>query len=299
MILSSIADLQTLVGNRSVRKTMALAVAQDHHALDAVYKATVAGYVKPILVGDEQAIGVIAKEHSYNLDEIEIVHEPVLEKAVEKAVRLVSEGKADILMKGNVATGTLLKGVLNKDWGLRTGSLLSHFAFFELPNYHKLLGLTDVAMNIAPNLDEKVQILDNAVRYMNALGLDKPKVAPLCAVETVNPKMQATIDAAVMTQMNRRGQIGNCIVDGPLAFDNAVNKEVADHKGIVSEVAGDADLLLFSAIEAGNAVYKVLAAMEESKLAAVILGAKAPIVLTSRADSEEAKLNSILLAAAS
>ena len=297
MILSSIADLQTLIEKQSEKKVMALAVAQDHHALDAAYKAAKAGYVKPILVGDKESIKVLAEKYSYDLDDIEIVDERNTTLAVEKAVRLVSEGKADILMKGNVATGTLLKGVLNKEWGLRAGSLLSHFAFFEVPTYHKLLGLTDVAMNISPDLNEKVQILNNAVRFMNQLGMERPKVAPLCAVETVNPKMQATVDASILTQMNRRGQIKNCVVDGPLAFDNAVSKESAQHKGIISEVAGDADLLLFSAIEAGNAVYKTLA-FTNSKLAAVILGATAPIVLTSRSDSEEAKLNSILLAAA-
>jgi phosphate butyryltransferase len=277
---------------------MALAVAQDPQALDAAYKATKAGYINAILIGDKPQILQIAQQKAYDLSGFDIIHEEDTNWAVEKAVRLVSQGKASILMKGNVSTGTLLRAVLNKDWGLRAGALLSHIALFELPGYHKLLGLTDVAMNVNPSLVEKVQIINNAVSFLHRLGIKNPKVAPLCAVETISEKMPPTLDAAILTQMNRRGQITGCIVDGPLAFDNAISFHSAKHKGIVSEVAGDADLLLFPNIEAGNAVYKALAAFGNGQLAAVIVGASAPIVLTSRSDSEQAKLNSILLAAA-
>ena len=200
-------------------------------------------------------------------------------------------------MKGNVSTSVLLKGALNKDWGLGSGKLLSHFSIFEIEAYHKLLAITDVAMNIAPDLSEKVGIINNAVNYMGRIGIKNPKVAIVSAVESVKEAMPSTIDAAILSKMAERGQISNCTIDGPLAMDNAISKESAEHKGIESDVAGDADLLIMPNIEAGNILYKTLGFFTSSKLAAVILGAKAPIVLTSRADSEEAKLYSIYLAA--
>jgi phosphate butyryltransferase len=199
-------------------------------------------------------------------------------------------------MKGNVSTAGLLKGVLNETEGLKTGNLLSHFSIFEIPQYHKLISVTDVAMNIAPTLKEKIGILTNALSYMKRIGYEKPKVAVIGAVETVNEKMPATMEAAVLSKMAQRKQLPPCLVDGPLAFDNAMSKESAEIKGIVSDVAGDADLLLMPDIEAGNVLYKAFGFMG-GKLAALILGASAPIILTSRADSEESKLNSILLAA--
>jgi phosphate butyryltransferase len=199
-------------------------------------------------------------------------------------------------MKGNVSTSVLLKGVLNKDWGLNTGNLLSHFSIFEIKAYHKLLSITDVAMNIAPNIKEKTGIINNAVNFLAKIGIINPKIAVVTAVETVNENMPATTEAAILSKMAERGQIAKCIIDGPLAFDNAINKESAEHKGIKSEVAGDADILLVPDIEAGNILYKTLGFFTDSKLAAVILGAKVPIVLTSRSDSEDAKLNSIYLA---
>jgi len=213
-------------------------------------------------------------------------------------VRLVHDGIADVLMKGGCSTAQLLKGVLNKEWGLRKGALLSHFALFEIPAYHKLLGITDVAINIAPSLEDKVAIINNAVDFLRRLGISNPKVAMIAAVETVNEQMPATVDAAGIAQMNRDHIIRDCLVEGPLAFDTAISKESAEHKNLVSEVAGDADLLVMPDIEAGNVLYKALAYFAGSRVASVILGASAPVVLTSRSDSEEAKLNSILLAAA-
>ena len=186
--------------------------------------------------------------------------------------------------------------VLNKEWGLRTGRLLSHFALFEVTTYHKLIAVTDVALNIAPNLKDKIAILNNSVSYLNKLGIEQPKVAVLGAVEMVNESMQATLDAALLSKMNQRDQIKNCIIDGPLAFDNAVSTESARHKGIKSEVAGDTDLLLMPDIEVGNVLYKSLVFFAKAKVASVILGASAPIVLTSRSDSKESKFYSILLA---
>ena len=297
-MITKISDLYKIAEERKDTKRLALAVAHDHHALDAVYKASKKDIIIPILVGDKTELDKLAHKHNYDLSGFEIHDISDKQEAVCKAVSLVSEGKADIVMKGNVGTATFLKGILNEKFGLRTNKILSHFSIFELKEYHKLISITDVAMNIAPNLKEKIGILNNAVNYMNRIGIKTPKVAVLGAVETVSEKMPATIDASIMSKMNQRKQITNCIVDGPLAFDNAMSKESAEHKGIVSDVAGDADLLFVPAIEAGNVLYKAFA-FSGAKLAAVILGAKAPVVLTSRSDSEESKLNSIVLAAVS
>jgi phosphate butyryltransferase len=227
-----------------------------------------------------------------------IVNEPDIDKSVEVAVKMLSSKQGDILMKGKVGSSSLLKCVLNKEWGLRTGNLLSHIALFEVDTYHKLIAVTDVAMNIAPNLKDKISIVNNSVAFLNRLGYVQPKVAVLGAVEMVNENMEATLDAALLSKMNQREQIRNCIIDGPLAFDNAVSLESAQHKGIKSEVAGDTDLLLMPDIEVGNVLYKSLVFFAKAKVASIILGAKVPIVLTSRSDSEQAKYDSILLSAA-
>ena len=278
-------------------KKLVLAAAEDENALEAAYKAHQKGIVQLICTGDKQKINQIAIECHIDLSDIEVIETEDNVRAVEKAVKLINDGKAQILMKGHISTSTLLKGVLNKEWGLRSGNLLSHFALFEIKTYHKLLGITDVAMNVAPNLNDKLGILNNAVGYMSKIGFNQIKVAVLSAVETVNDSIPSTYDAAILAKMSDRGQISNCTVDGPFALDNAINKESANHKGLRSDVAGDADLLLMPNIEAGNALYKALGFLTDSKLAAVIIGAKAPIVLTSRSDSEEAKFNSICLAA--
>ena len=298
LMIKKISDLYKIAEQRKDTKKLVLAVAHDLHSLDAVYKAARKNIIVPVLVGDAAELDKLAEEHGFDLTGFEIIDEKDKKEAVRIAVTMVRENKADILMKGNVGTATLLRGILNDKWGLKTGNLLSHFSVFELDAYHKLLGVTDVAMNIAPGLKEKAGIVNNAVSYMNRIGIKNPKVAVTVAVELVNEKMPATVDAAILSKMAQRGQIKNCIIDGPLAFDNALSKESAKHKGITSDVAGDADLLLMPNIEAGNMLYKSLA-FTGAKLAAVILGAKAPVVLTSRSDSEEAKLNSIVLAAVS
>ncbi len=279
------------------KKRMVLAVAQDEHSIEAALTAHQKGIIELVCVGDKDLITEIAISNRLDLTGIEIIHEKDKSKAVEIAVKLINEGNAQILMKGNISTSILLKGVLNKEWGLNIGNLLSHFAIFEIKAYHKLLSITDVAMNIAPNLKEKTGIINNAVAYLAKIGIVNPKVAIVSAVETVSEAMPSTMDAAILSKMAERGQISKCIIDGPLAFDNAISKTSAEHKGIVSDVAGDADVLIMPNIEAGNILYKTLGFFTDSKLAAVILGAKAPIVLTSRADSEDAKLNSIYLAA--
>jgi phosphate butyryltransferase len=297
-MLTRISGLGRLSGGRKDRKKLVLAAAQDSYALEAVSKAALKGIIDPVLVGDEVLIRRLAEEASISLDGYIIINEPDIATAVETSVRLVHDGLADILMKGGCGTAQLLKGVLNREWGLRSGDLLSHFALFEIPAYHKLLAITDVAINIAPSLEDKVAIVGNAVDFLARLGLPDPRVAAVAAVETVNEQMPATLDAARLAAMNREGRIRNCLIEGPLAFDTAISRESAHHKKLVSEVAGEADLLLMPDIEAGNILYKSLAYFANSKVASVVIGASAPVVLTSRSDSEEAKLNSILLASA-
>jgi phosphate butyryltransferase len=289
-------DLQTLNDPNKPCKRLALAVSEDTHSLEAVNKAYHAGVITPVLVGSKEATLKIAEEKNLDFAGAIFVDEPRPEKAVEKAVKMVHDGEADVLMKGNIATPSLLKAVLNKEWGLRTGQLLSHFALFEVESYHKLIAVSDVAMNIAPNLSDKIAIINNSVKFLNKLGIELPKVAVLGAIEVVNENMQATLDAALLSKMNQRDQIRNCIIDGPLAFDNAVSFESASHKKIKSEVAGDTDLLIMPDIEVGNVLYKTLVWFAKAKVASVILGASTPIVLTSRSDSEESKFDSILLA---
>ncbi|MFQ3619449.1 MAG: phosphate butyryltransferase [Spirochaetales bacterium] len=280
------------------RRKVAVAASEDKHVLEAVRDAIKEGIVEAILVGSkpetEKLMDQIGFERSWA--EIIPVSDPI--EAASKAVSLIREKQADVLMKGLVQTATLLKIVLDKEKGLRSGALLSHLGLFQSPYYHKLLAVTDAGMNVAPSFEEKVSILTNAVDMFHSIGVEKPKVAVVAAVETVNPKMDATVHAALLTQMNRRGQIKGCIIDGPLALDNAVSKEAALHKGIDSEVAGDADILLVPDIESGNLIYKALNFLGGAVAAGVILGAGAPIVLTSRADSEQSKHYSIALAVA-
>jgi phosphate butyryltransferase len=297
MVLRNMNELRRLLDGGTGKK-LVLAAAEDQHSLGAVIKAWKEGIIDPILVGDEAGIHKICETNNYDIAGIRIINEPDTEKSVEAAVKIVHNHEANVLMKGKIGSATLLRCVLNKEWGLRTGNLLSHFALFEVETYQKVIAVTDVAMNIAPSLQDKIAIVNNSVACLNKLGYKMPKVAVLGAVEMVNENMQATLDAALLSKMNQRDQIKNCIIDGPLAFDNAVSLESAQLKGIKSEVAGDTDLLLMPDIEVGNVLYKSLVFFAKAKVASIILGAQVPIVLTSRSDSEQAKFDSILLAAA-
>lgn len=276
-------------------KKLAVAAAEDMSVLKAVKNAVKEGIIEPILVGDEKKIREISKQIGFNLEDIRVINQSDIVEASKEAVSLVSSGKADIVMKGLVDTAIILRAVISKEYGLRTGKVLSHAAVFELEKYHKIVFITDAAMNIAPELEEKKQILENAVELAHALGITEPKVAVICAKEKVNPKMIHTVDAQKLVQLNQDGDINGCVIGGPFALDNAISKEAAQHKGITHPVAGDADILLMPNIETGNVFYKSLAFLSNSKNAGLIVGAKAPIVLTSRADSEIAKLNSIAL----
>lgn len=277
-------------------KTVAVACAQDEDALLAVDNARKNGIITAILVGDLEKIRQIAEAHAIDLSAYECIDIADLTEASRKAVELVSTGKAHLVMKGLVDTAIILKAVLDKEIGLRTGNALSHVAVFDLhAHYHKLLLVTDAAMNIAPDLATKKQIIENAVIVSKALDVETPKVAVLCAKEKVEPKMPATVEARELQEMNERGEIAGCLVGGPLALDNAVSLEAAKLKKITHPVAGDADILLCPTIEAGNVLYKSLGFLTAADSAGIIVGAKAPVILTSRADSEAAKLNSIAL----
>jgi phosphate butyryltransferase len=296
LLLESLIDKATQLDNI----TVAVAVAEDEEVIEAVVEALKRNLANFILFGDNEKINTILnvkhKDQQKSNKSLTVVHADSNTMAAELAVRAVSTKEATVLMKGNIPTSVLLKSVLNKEYGLRTGNILSHVAVFEIPDYDRFTIVTDAGMNIAPDLEEKAQMIRNAAAIARAIGIEYPKVAPIAAVEVVNPAMQATIDGAALTIMNKRGQITGCIVDGPLALDNAVSALAAEHKGIQSEVAGRADILLVPAIEVGNVLYKSLIYFAKAKVGAVIAGAKAPIVLTSRADSAESKLYSLALA---
>lgn len=278
-------------------KKIAVAVAQDKPVLEAVKDAQEQGIADAILVGDKSKIQEVASEIGMDLSKFEIVEESDNKKAAMKAVQLVSSGKADMLMKGLIDTANFLRAVLNKEVGLRTGMLMSHVGVFEIPNYDRLIFITDAAFNMYPELKDKIDIVKNAVTVANAVGIEKPRVAPICAVEVVNPNMPATMDASILSKMNDRGQIKGCIIDGPLALDNALSEEAAAHKGVTGPVAGKADILLMPNIEAGNIMYKTLTYTTDCKSGALLVGTSAPVVLTSRSDSHETKMNAIALAA--
>lgn len=274
---------------------ISVAVAQDKDVIEAVKAAKEAGLASAIFVGDIKLIEDILKTVGLNKG-YEIIHEPDEEKAALKAVSLVKNGQAHILMKGLINSSTFLKAVLHRDEGLRTGRLLSHLGVFEIPSWKRLLYLSDGGINIAPTLNEKKDILINALLTLNMMGLENPNVAILAANEQVNSKMPATVDAWELAEMSKSGQFPHGIVEGPIALDVAVNPDAARHKGIKSQIAGKTDLFLVPNIETGNVLGKALIYFAGAKMAGLVLGATNPIVLTSRAESAEGKLNSIALA---
>lgn len=279
-------------------KKVAVSVAQDSEVLEAVKAAKERGIADAILVGDEAKIRAIAAEIGMNVDEFEIIDEPDMIEASLKAVKLAHDGKADMYMKGLIDSKNFLKSVLDKEVGLRTGGALSHVCVFEVPTIDHLLFLTDVAFMTYPTLEDKVNIIKNTIPVANACGVANPKVAPLAAVEVVNPKMPVTVEADELRQMNERGEITGCIVDGPLSLDLAIDPEAAKHKGATDrKIQGDADILLFPDIHAGNLVYKAMVHMVEVKNGCILTGTKVPVILTSRSDTFETKVNSMALAA--
>lgn len=278
-------------------KKVAVAVAQDEPVLEAVKEANEKGIANAVLVGDKEKIQEIAKRIDMDLTKFEIMDVKDPKKATLEAVKLVSSGNADMLMKGLIDTATFLRSVLNKEVGLRTGKVMSHVSVFEVEGWNRLFFITDVAFNTYPELKDKVTIINNAVTVAHACGIEKPKVGVVCPVEVVNPNMPSTVDAALLAKMSDRGQFKGCVVDGPFALDNAISLEAAKHKGVNGEVAGQADILMMPNIETGNVMYKTLTYFAPAKNGCILVGTSAPAILTSRADTFETKVNSIALAA--
>ena len=291
------ADLIARVNDCPV-KTVAVAVAQDSAVLEAVVAARERKIANAILVGDEKKIREIADSMGMDLDGFEIIDVEDMTEAAHTAVNLVHEGRADMYMKGLIDTKGFLKSVLDKEVGLHTGKPLSHVCVFEVEGIDRLLFLTDVAFIPYPTLEDKVHIINNTLEITKACGIENPKIAPLAAVEVINPKMPATVEAGELTRMNKEGEITGCIVDGPLSLDLAIDPEAAKHKGATDRaIQGDADILLFPDIHAGNLVYKCLVHTAKVVNGNILTGTKAPVILTSRSDDFETKVNSIALGA--
>ena len=291
----SIKKLEELLKIKYENKMrLAVVAAHDGEVLEAVFEAKKLDIIEPILIGDMEKIKEIGKRQNIDMEEVQIVDEKDLVKSAEIGVKMVGDGQADFIMKGLVDTGTLMKAVLNKEWGLRTDSLLSHVMVYEVDTYPKLIYLTDGGMNLYPDLDQKVKIIENGVQVIKAMGNETVKVACLAAKEKADPKMPATMDAMELNEKYNKGEFSEgVIVDGPMALDLAVSKESAKIKKFESEVAGDADLLLVPSIEMGNGIGKSITYFAGGKSAGIIMGAKVPIVLVSRADTHESKLYSI------
>lgn len=297
MVYKDFSQLTDKVRGFSALKRMVVAVAADAHTLEAALAARKEGMAAPVLVGDAAEIKRLLAELGESVPEEDIYDEADGAAACQKAVALVREGRGDFLMKGKIDTGVILKAVVNKEAGLGTGRLMSHFTIFEVPSYHKLLTAVDGGMVTYPDLTQKRQIIDNTVDTLLAMGYTEPKVGVVTCVEKPNPKMPETMDAAALAEMNRKGEIKNCIVDGPISYDVAVNKEIAELKGYAGATAGDVDVLIAPNIHTGNVMGKMLTCTAGARMAGIIVGAACPIVLTSRGSSADEKFLSIALAA--
>lgn len=295
-MIKSFNELLTAVRSLPPQR-VAVAVAQDEAVMEAAAYAAEQQIAEFILVGNAGKIKAVADKRKLSLSGIEIIHEADDKQAALAAVKLVSGGQAAVLMKGFINTADLLRAVLDKEHGLRSGRVLSHAAVFDIPGYSRLLTITDGGMNIAPGLQQKADIIRNSIGITRMLGIEPAKVAVLAAVEVVNPDMPVTMEAAALAKMADRGQIQGAIIDGPLALDNAVSLEAAQHKKIVSPVAGSADILVVPNIEVGNILGKSLQYFAQARMAGLILGASRPVIVTSRADSHESKVMSIALGA--
>lgn len=298
MVYSNFDELIEKVKGNPNKKKMAVAQAADEHTLEAVFNARKEGIVEPILVGDKSKIIEILKKLGEELPDSDIYEATSDQEAAEIAVSLVKEGKADFLMKGFLDTGVILKAVVNKENGLGKGRVMSHFTMFEVPTYHKILVAVDGGMVTYPTLEQKKYIIENTVDALIDMGYTCPKVGILACVEKVNPKMPETVEAKELQNMNERGEIKNCVIEGPISYDCAMDKEIADFKGFESEVAGDADILIAPNIHAGNIMGKMLAVTCKAKMAGFIVGATCPIVLTSRGSTALEKYLSIVVSAA-
>lgn len=298
MVYKNFDELIEKVKGYPSMKRMAIAAAGERHTLEAAFHARKEGIAKPVLVGDEAEIRRLMKELGEDVPDEDIYPAADNKETAELAVSLVREGKADFLMKGYLDTGVILKAVVNKEHGLGKGGVMSHFTMFDVPGYHKILVPVDGGMVTYPTLEQKRAIIENTVDTLIAMGYDCPKVGVLACVEKVNPKMPETVEAAELARMNRDGEIKNCIVEGPISYDCAVDGEIARLKGYESQIAGDVDVLIAPNIHAGNIMGKMLSCTCKAKLAGFVVGAKCPIVLTSRGSSAEEKFLSIAVSAA-
>lgn len=300
MVFHNFDELIAKVKGAPDKKIMAVACANDDHTLEAVVNARREGIIEPLLVGDKKIIHEILEKLGESIPEENIfdVPEDDLQKACETAVKLVREGRANFLMKGKVDTKIILKEVVNKEYGLGTGKLMSHFTMFQIPTYHKLILPVDGGMVTYPDLEQKKQIIENTVETLRFMGYDCPKVGVLACVEKVNPKMPESVEAAQLQEMNEKGEIRNCIVEGPIQYDCVMRKDLADFKGLKSQIAGDPDILIAPNIHAGNIMGKMYAISCGGKMAGFIVGAKCPIVMVSRGSTAEEKYLSIVVSAA-
>jgi phosphate butyryltransferase len=296
-MLKNFEQLVNSVKQVTNKKTVAVVCAHDAHTLEAVVRAEKEGLIDSMLLGNASRIREILSDLGHEKSDDMIIDIQGDKETAELAVKLVRDETVDFLMKGKLQTADLLKAVVDKEKGLRTGRVISHIAFNEVPNYHKLLAITDGGMMMYPDLEQKKQIIENAVDVLRAMGVDKPKVAILAAVEKVNPKMPETVDADALKKMNQAGTLANCIVEGPISYDLTMNLESARIKGYDSPVTGDADLMIVPNITVGNILGKALVYSAEAKMAGLIIGAKVPIVLTSRGATSEEKYLSLVLCA--
>lgn len=297
MKINSFSNLVSAVRAMEVKSRVAVVAAQDEHTLESVIQAQRDGLISPILVGDMAKIKEILIGLSAAPETFEIIPATTTQDCLSKAIRLIHEGKADILMKGRLETGELMRGVLNKENDLKTRGVISLVGFYELSAYHKLFAVSDMGMNTYPDLDGKRSILENAVHTIQSLGVEKPKVAVLSAVDKPNPKMPDSMDGAKLKELNQSGEISGCIVEGPISFDLATSSDAALIKNYRSPVAGDADILIVPDIVCGNVLVKCLTGMSRAQTAGLVVGAKVPIVLTSRSAEASDKYYSIALAA--
>ncbi len=299
MIFHNFSQLHARVQEQSGKKRVAVVAAAEQHVLQAVIQAYQANIVEPVLFGNADKISALLDSLGASVPPEAIIHTDTPTEAATRAVKMAHHHEIDILMKGRLQTAELLQEVVHREYGLRTGRIMSHLAFLEIPTYHKLLAITDSGMVLYPNLEEKQHLIENAVGFMRDMGYSQPKVAALAVVETVNPKMQESVDAFRLKQMNQEGLLGHCLVEGPISYDLAMSKESARIKRYDSPITGEPDILLVPNITTGNLMAKALIYSGGAKMAGVIVGAQVPVVLTSRGSSAEEKYSSLVLAASS
>ena len=295
-MIKTYQDILNAVQANKRKKTISIAMADDPSVLAAIKAIDEKGIAHAILVGDAERIKRIAREVDYQITDDMIVHATEDVEIAFKAVEQIRTGKADILMKGHISTPILMKAVLDKETGLRKGSILSHVAVAEIPTYPKMLITSDGGINIAPDLENKKAILGNMIDVCRKLEIDQPKICALCPIEKVNPKIQETVDASDLQELSEKGEFGNIILEGPMAMDVALSAEAARKKGLVSQIAGDTDAILVPNITSGNATIKILMYLANAKVGGLVVGAKVPIILLSRSDKPEEKFNSMILA---